>query len=124
MSAPAAGHDLMPTVPEHLPPGERPVLATLRARPGHETQLAAAISTLMASVRAEPGCLEFRSFHDAADPGAFYLYEIYADTEAFRTHLTLPHVARFFPEVERHSMTEPRALVQLVELEVGDPAGA
>jgi quinol monooxygenase YgiN len=120
VSAPAAGHELMPTVPEDLPPGERPVLAVLRVLPGHETQFVAAVTTLTAAVRAEAGCLEFRSFRDAADPGVFYLYEIYTDTDAFRTHLTLPHVAQFLTQVAQHAVTESRKLLQLIELEVGD----
>jgi autoinducer 2-degrading protein len=40
-----------------------------------------------AAVRAEPGCQQFRAFRDATDPGVFYLYEIYTDLDAFRTHL-------------------------------------
>ena len=84
--------------------------------PGHEQPLAAAIATLTAAVRREPGCLEFRSFKDAANPGVFYLYERYADTSAFRAHLTTDHVAHFFTELARHSTADAQALVQLIEL--------
>ena len=71
--APAGDRQFMPQVGGDLPPGERPMVAVIRAVPGHEQPLAAAIATLTAAVRREPGCLEFRSFKDAANPGVFYL---------------------------------------------------
>lgn len=108
--------EFMPEVGNDLPAGERPMVAVVRAAGGHEQQLAAAIATLTTAVRAEPGCLEFRSFREVANPGIFHLYEIYADTEAFRTHLTTDHVAQFFGELSQHSTTDAGALVQLVEL--------
>jgi quinol monooxygenase YgiN len=106
----------MPEVGDDLPPGERPMIALVRAVPGHEQQLAAAIATLTNAVRREAGCLEFRAFQAVANPGAFHLYEIYADTDAFRIHLATDHVAHFFTELAQHSTTDAAALVQLVEL--------
>ncbi|GAB2807186.1 antibiotic biosynthesis monooxygenase [Actinoallomurus bryophytorum] len=117
-TAPAGGREFMPRIGAGLPPGERPMIAAIRSIPGHEGRLAAAVATLTAAVRREPGCLEFRAFQDVADPGVLYLYEIYADTDAFRVHLTTDHVARFFTELARHSRTDAKALVQLVELDV------
>jgi quinol monooxygenase YgiN len=106
----------MPEVADDLPAGERPMIAVVRAVGGHEVQLAAAIATLTAAVRAESGCLEFRSFRSIAEPGTFYLYEIYADTDAFRVHLGTDHVAHFFTELAQHSTSDATALVQLAEL--------
>lgn len=108
--------EFMPALPATLPPGERPMIAVVTAMPGHERQLTAAIITLAAAVRAEPGCREFRAFHDLTDPGRFHLYEIYDDTEAFRRHLDTEHVARFFLELEQHSTSDVHALTQLLEL--------
>jgi len=112
---PADDRQFMPQV-GGLPPGERPMVAVIQAVPGHEQPLAAAIATLTAAVRREPGCLELRSSKDAANPADFYLYEIYADTSAFRTHLTTDHVAHFFVELAQHSTADAQALVQLIEL--------
>lgn len=119
MKAPMTDRELMPTVPDDLPAGERPVIAILRARPGHEAPLAAAISVLTVAVRAEPGCGQFRAYRDATDPSVFYLYEIYADTDAFRTHLQTGHVAHFFTEVAQHSTTDADGLIQLVSVPDG-----
>ena len=116
-AAPAGDREFMPQVGDDLPPGERPMVAVIRAVPGHEQHLAAAIATLTTAVRREQGCLEFRPFQDVANPGVFYLYEIYADTDAFRVHLATGHVAHFFTELAQHSTTDATALVQLVELD-------
>jgi quinol monooxygenase YgiN len=115
-AVPAGDREFMPEVGDDLPPGERPMVAVVRAVPGHEWQLAAAIATLTTAVRRERGCREFRSFRDVENPGVFYLYEIYADTDAFRAHLATGHVAQFFTELAQHSTADARALVQLVEL--------
>jgi quinol monooxygenase YgiN len=106
----------VPEIGDDLPPGERPMTAVIRAVPGHEDRLAAAIATLTTAVRREPGCAEFRAFREAADPGTFHLYEIYADTDAFRAHLATGHVAHFFTELARHSTADADALTQLIEL--------
>ena len=115
-AAPTGDREFMPQVGDDLPPGERPMVAVIRAVPGHEHQLAAAIATLTTAVRREQGCLEFRPFQDVANSAVFYLYEIYADTDEFRAHLATDHVAHFFTELARHSTTDAKALVQLVEL--------
>jgi len=115
-ATPAGDREYMPQVGDDLPPGQRPVVAVIRAVPGHEVQLAAAIATVTAAVRREQGCLEFRPFQDVANPAVFYLYEIYADTGAFRAHLATGHVAHFFTELTQHSTTDAKALVQPVEL--------
>jgi quinol monooxygenase YgiN len=115
-AAPAGDREFVPQLGDDLPPGQRPMVAVIQAVPGHEAQLAAAITTLTTAVRREQGCLEFRPFQDVANPGVFYLYEIYADTDAFRAHLATGHVAHFFTELARHSTTDAKALVQLIEL--------
>jgi quinol monooxygenase YgiN len=116
----AAGDDreFMPEIGDDLPPGERQMVAILRAVPGHEEQLAAAIVAVSAASRQEPGCVEFRPFQTVAEPGTFYLYEIYADTGAFRAHLATGHVARFWTELAQHSTSDASALVQFAELRV------
>ncbi|HEU5007075.1 MAG TPA: putative quinol monooxygenase [Jatrophihabitantaceae bacterium] len=116
MTRPAREREFMPVISDDLPPGERPMVAVVRATPGHAEQLAAAIAKLTAAVRQEPGCREFRAFRAAAEPGVFYLYEIYDDTEAFRTHLSTDHVAHFFTELAAHSLTDAAGLTQLIEL--------
>lgn len=49
-----------------------------------------------ASLRDEPGCLAFDVHQDDETPTRFYLYEIYADEDAFRVgHRSAPHYAQW-----------------------------
>jgi (4S)-4-hydroxy-5-phosphonooxypentane-2,3-dione isomerase len=43
------------------------------------------------SVELEPGCHQFDVCCDAAEPGYFFLYEIYDDAAAFQLHLQSAH---------------------------------
>ena len=43
------------------------------------------------SLETEPGCHQFDVCRDPADPSVFFLYELYDDEAAFRTHLRTPH---------------------------------
>lgn len=49
-----------------------------------------------ASVKEEPGCLQFDVVQAEDNPNRIMLYEIYADTAAFDEHRTMPHVQKFF----------------------------
>ena len=48
-----------------------------------------------ASLRDEPDCHRFDVCTDAARPGDVFLYELYTDEAAFKTHLTMPHFLSF-----------------------------
>ena len=43
----------------------------------------------------EPGCSRFDVCRDPADPGAFFLYELYDDPAAIKAHLAAPHFLAF-----------------------------
>src|SRR5664279_2767084 len=53
--------------------------------------------TLTEAVRREPGNLVFDAYRKSEDPQAFFVYEIYADEDAFRSHLHQDH-GRVFNE--------------------------
>jgi quinol monooxygenase YgiN len=68
----------------------------LIAKPGVEEQLRQALIVLQDATRQESGCNIF-SFYGALDnPGSFLLVEDFANSEAFRAHLQLPHTKTFF----------------------------
>jgi len=48
-----------------------------------------------ASVRDEPGCLQFDVCVDPSLPDQVFLYEIYTNLAAFEHHQTMPHYAAF-----------------------------
>lgn len=73
------------------------LFVTLDVNPDKLDDFLAAIAVnAEASLRDEPGCLTFDVHRDVADQHRFYLYEIYADQDAFRiTHRNAPHYAKW-----------------------------
>ena len=62
------------------------VIAKLTAAEGKEAELQGAIDALISAADEEPG-LEVYSCHTTSDePGAFYFFELYTDTDAARAH--------------------------------------
>ena len=97
----------------------RPMIAILDAKPGHSDDLRDLVTELTAQVRAEPGCLAFIPYQSHDTPERFYLYEIYRDLDAFRTHLHTDHVKHFVATAPRLCTTDTSdALVQLDEIPV------
>lgn len=62
------------------------LVATLVARPGQEAALQAALTGILAPVRAEPGCLRYDLHRDRDDPARFVMLESWADAAALETH--------------------------------------
>ena len=46
----------------------------------------------------EPGCRQFDVCRDGAEPGLFYLYELYDDEAAIQAHLASAHYQRMNAE--------------------------
>jgi quinol monooxygenase YgiN len=59
----------------------------LEAEPRHADELRAMIVKLTRENRREPGCVAFIPYEAEQFPGRFYLYEIFADADAFEAHL-------------------------------------
>ncbi len=49
-----------------------------------------------ASVKDEPGCLQFDVARDEKDPHRVTLWEVYRDAAAFEAHGKMPHFSAFF----------------------------
>ena len=96
----------------------RPLLAVLEAKPGCVEELRALIIELTRANRTEPGCLAFIPYEADHYPGRFYLYEIFADADAFEQHLATDHVKRFRAALSSVSPSGPGDLVQLVEVAI------
>jgi autoinducer 2-degrading protein len=73
------------------------LFVTLDVHPDKLAEFVDAITTnAAASLRDEPGCLTFDVHQDIANATRFYLYEIYADEDAFTIgHRGAPHYAQW-----------------------------
>ena len=62
------------------------LVATLVAKPGQEAALRAALTGILAEVRAEAGCLRYDLHRDRDDPARFVMLEAWADAAALEAH--------------------------------------
>ncbi|MBG6237759.1 quinol monooxygenase YgiN [Mycetocola sp. CAN_C7] len=84
---------------------ERPTLyAEFTATPGQADAVAALLAGLVDAVRTEEGNIVFDAHRKTDEPETFFVYEVYADRNAFETHLASLHSVEF-----------NRALTPLVE---------
>ena len=61
------------------------VFATIKPKPQHLAEARAAIQDIVEVTTLEDGCLCF-DLHESAEPGLLYLYEVWADRDAFEAH--------------------------------------
>jgi quinol monooxygenase YgiN len=71
------------------------VSVTWIAKPGEEEAVAAALRQLIEPSRAEPGVIHYIPHRDPDDPRRFYLFEMYADADAYAAHGASEHFRRF-----------------------------
>lgn len=75
---------------------ERPTLyAEFTALPAQAEAVAALLADLVDAVRTEPGNIVFDAHRKTENPDVFFVYEVYADREAFDVHLSSEHSAIF-----------------------------
>jgi quinol monooxygenase YgiN len=72
------------------------VLVWLRAKKGKEAPLERELRALTGASRAEPGCLAFALHPSAAQPGDFFLHEIWSSEADLAAHRQTPHFKRWF----------------------------
>ena len=65
--------------------------AEFTALPGNADRVAELLAGLAADVRTEPGNVAFDAYQLADDETKFFVYEVYADEDAFRAHLAAPY---------------------------------
>ena len=65
------------------------------AKEGEAEEIARALRELEAPSLAEPGILEWRPHRDPESPGTFFIFEVYADAGAYKTHTETEHFAKW-----------------------------
>jgi len=71
------------------------VVATLKAKPGHEDRLLAMLEGLLAPTRAEAGCLNYDLHHSDDEPGTFLFHETWETRPLWEAHMKTPHLVAF-----------------------------
>lgn len=92
------------------------ILAKLTAQPGKEAEMRAALEAMVAEVDAkEPGVLAYTMHTMDDDPTAFWMYEQYADDDAFAAHNTTEHMKAFAGSMRSIAAARPE-IIRLSEV--------
>ena len=67
------------------------IVAEMKALPGKVEQVAAALETMLAPSRAEPGCISYRFFYSHDDSERIMFYEQWQDMAAIEFHFATSH---------------------------------
>jgi len=70
------------------------VCATWKARSGTEERVRQILAEMVKLTRQEPGCRLYQAHRSVEDPRVFFLYEQYADEQAFQSHTSSPYFRR------------------------------
>jgi quinol monooxygenase YgiN len=71
-------------------------LAKIKVDPSQLEKYNAALKEQMTTaVRVEPGVLTYYAVADKSDPSSITILEIYADTAAYKSHITTPHFLKY-----------------------------
>jgi len=68
------------------------IIAAIKARAGHEDEVFAGLSGLIAPTRAEDGCARYDLHRDLEDPTRFVFYETWKSEAHLVRHLESEHV--------------------------------
>lgn len=71
------------------------VIAYVRARPGKEDELRAALEALIQPTAAEDGYVNYDLHQGVEDPAVFFFYENWESPEHLDAHLAQPHLVDF-----------------------------
>ena len=71
------------------------VIAYMKAAPGKEAELRAALVALIEPTSREDGFVNYDLHESVEDPGLFFFYENWKSAEHLDAHLAAPHLADF-----------------------------
>jgi quinol monooxygenase YgiN len=71
------------------------VIAYMKAAPGKEEELRAALEALIEPTRQEKGFVNYDLHRSEEDPGRFFFYENWESGEDLDAHLAAPHLVDF-----------------------------
>lgn len=71
------------------------VIARIEARPEFAACLKQAMLALLATTRAEPGCLAYELLESSDDPALIFFHERWADRDALEAHWQSAHLLAY-----------------------------
>lgn len=90
------------------------IVATLKIKPGKESEFEAVFLELQAAVKKnEPGALQYEVFKSKANASTYIVMEQYKDEAALAAHRTTPHMAAAGPKLG--AVLDGRPGIELLE---------
>ncbi|WP_159612482.1 putative quinol monooxygenase [Glutamicibacter sp. JC586] len=96
---------------------QRTLYAEFTVKEGHEARVAEMMNELAARVRQEPGNVMFLPYVREENPREYFVFEIYADEQAFQDHISADYGAVFNNELTEHIEGEGSELTWLRPIE-------
>ena len=80
-------------------------IAKIQVDPAQLEKYTSALKNQMSTaIRVEPGVLSYYAVSDKTNPSTITIFEIYADSNAYKAHLQAPHFKKYKEEVQ-HMVT-------------------
>lgn len=76
------------------------VIAHMRAKPGQEEALRAALEALIPTTQQEEGYVNYDLHRGIEDPSLFYLYENWESVDTHEAHMDRPHLQDFASKLD------------------------
>jgi quinol monooxygenase YgiN len=95
------------------------VVALLKAKPGSEELVGAALADLAVTSRTDAGCVAYDVFASETEPGTFVTVEQWDSQADLDAHMASPHLAEAFAEAGSH-LAETPAIHTLRRLDAAD----
>ena len=90
------------------------VIGTFRLPPESREAARAALGRVIASSRAEPGCIAYAYAEDVLEPGLFRVNEAWETREALAAHFETPHMKVWQQERAGLGMTDRKVIAYTV----------
>lgn len=75
------------------------LVATMKAKPGKETELESTLTAVIPQVEQEPGTLQYVLHRSQQEAGKFLFYEKYVDKAALDFHGSTPYLKELFKAI-------------------------
>jgi len=72
-----------------------PIIAKLKAKPGQEQEVFGACHALLASTRAEQGCIHYDMHRSTEDPAVTIFHKNWITRPLWDAHMSSPHLMAF-----------------------------
>jgi quinol monooxygenase YgiN len=71
------------------------IVASIRAKPGHEDLVYAELENLVGPTRQEKGCIQYDLHRNNDESGHFLFFENWENREVWQRHMCSDHLVRF-----------------------------